>query len=207
MTTPKRGQPHAHIKQMSALARARPNQALSANSGPGLLDVLWCSGYLCWKSASVSLELFRSGFRPRNVMQTSRALVGCALLIGLTACAPVPKTNVAVSGGSSTASPSVLSTAGRAATKWEYQPGFQPTASSRELPVLVSWVGCASGATPADPQPSVKYSREHVSLTVWAIPPAGSAFECQGNPCVPLTIPLTEPLGSRDVAPGPADVR
>ena len=140
-------------------------------------------------------------------MQTSRALVACALLIGLAACAPVPKPNVAVSGGSSTASPPVLSTAGRAATKWEYQPGFQPTASSLELRVLVSWVGCASGATPADPQPAVTYSPEHVSLTVWAIPPAGSAFNCQGTPGVPLTIPLTEPLGSRDVVPGPGKVR
>lgn len=140
-------------------------------------------------------------------MQTSRALVGCALLIGLTACAPEPKPNVTVSGGSSTASPSALNTAGRAATKWEYQPGFQPTASSRELRVLVSWVHCASGATPADPQPSVKYSLEHVALTVWAIPPAGSAFECQGTPGVPLTIPLDEPLGSRDVVPGPGKVR
>ena len=153
------------------------------------------------------LELLSSGLRPRNMSWTSRALVGCALLVGLTACDPVPDPNVAVFGGSSTASPSVLSTAGRAATKWEYQPGFQPTASSRELRVLVSWVGCSSGAAPADPQPSVNYSLEHVSLTVWAIPPAGSAFDCQGNPRVPLTIPLTEPLGSRDVAPGPGDVR
>jgi len=140
-------------------------------------------------------------------LQTARALVGCALLIGLTACTGVPKPNVAGSGASSTASPSTLSTADRAATKWEYQPGFQPAASSRELRVLVSWAGCASGATPAESQPSVKYSLEHVSLTVWAIPPAGSAFRCQSNPRVPLTIPLTEPLGSRDVAPGPGDVR
>ena len=36
-------------------------------------------------------------------MQTSRSLVGCALLIGLTACAPVSKPNVAVSGSSVTA--------------------------------------------------------------------------------------------------------
>jgi hypothetical protein len=36
-------------------------------------------------------------------MQTSRAFVGCALLIGVTACAPVSKPNVAVSEGSSTA--------------------------------------------------------------------------------------------------------
>jgi len=36
-------------------------------------------------------------------MQTPRALVGCALLIGLTACAPVSKPNVAVSGSSVTA--------------------------------------------------------------------------------------------------------
>jgi len=140
-------------------------------------------------------------------MQTSRALVGCALLIGLTACTSVPKPSVAVSGGSSTASPSALNTAGRAATKWEYQPGFQPTASSRELHVLVSWVDCASGATPADPQPAVTYSPEHVSLTVWAIPPAGSAFNCQSNPLEPLMIALTEPLGSRDVVPGPGKVR
>ena len=135
-------------------------------------------------------------------MQTSGALVGCALLIGLTACAPVPQPHVAVPGGSPTASQSVLSTAGRAATTWEYQPGFAPTASSRELRVLVSWVGCASGATPRDPQSAVTYSPEHVSLTVWAIPPAGNAFDCQGNPRVPLTIPLDEPVGSRDVVPG-----
>jgi hypothetical protein len=140
-------------------------------------------------------------------MQTSRALVGCALLIGLTACAPEPKPNAAVAGGSSTASPSALSTARRAATKWEYQPGFEPTASSRELRVLVWWVGCSSGATPADPQPAVTYSLEHVALTVWAIPPAGSAFDCQGPPGLPLTIPLDEPLGSRDVVPGPGKVR
>jgi len=140
-------------------------------------------------------------------MPSTRALVGCVLLIGLTACAPQPKPNVTVSGGSSTASPPAQSTAGRAATKWEYQPGFEPTASSRELRVLVFWVGCASGAIPADPQSAVTYSPEHVALAVWAIPPAGRAFDCQGPPRLPLTIPLEEPLGSRDVVPGPGKVR
>jgi hypothetical protein len=161
------------------------------------------------RAASVLLEPIRSGWRLRLMMQTARAVVGCALLIGLSACTPTPKPNVVVSGGPSTAAPSALSTAGRAPAKWEYQPGFQPTASSHELRVLVSWVGCAAGASPTDPQPIVKFSPKQVSLTVWAIPPAGKAFACVGNSRsrVPLTIPLTEPLGPRDVVPGPGHVR
>ena len=148
-------------------------------------------------------------------MPTSRVLLTSALLIGLSACAQVSKPDVAATRSSPTASPSLRSTpspdvsgtAGRALARWTYQEGFQPTATSRELRVVVSWVGCASGAAPVDPQPIVKYSSKQVSVTVRAIPPAGNAFTCQGNLRTELTIPLTEPVGSRVVVPGPGRSR
>lgn len=137
------------------------------------------------------------------------------LLIGLSGCGQASTFEVPAPGGSPTASPSqpstpspdVPETGGRAIARWTYQEGFQPTATSRELRVHAAWVGCASGAAPVDPKPVVKYSSKRVSLTVWAIPPEGDAWTCQGNADVQLTIPLSEPVGSRPVVPGPGKAR
>lgn len=129
------------------------------------------------------------------------------LILGLSACTESASKGAASIADSSTASPLVVDTAGLAATTWEYQQGFEPTATSDELRVLVSWAGCASGAAPTDPRPAVRYSREHVSLTVWASPPEGTYFTCQGNAPAEVTVPLSEPLGARDVVPGPSKAR
>lgn len=61
------------------------------------------------------------------------------------------------------------------------------------------------GAQAEDALPVVEYGEDTVTLTVWAIPPAGDAFECPGNPPVTVTVTLAEPLGDREVVPGPED--
>lgn len=141
-------------------------------------------------------------------MRTTHALLVGGLLLALTACGeastPSPDSDATAS---TLATPSTVSTAGLSAMQWDYQQGFQPTAASRELRVVVSWIHCASGAAPVNPKPVVSFSQENVSLSVWATPPAGNAFDCQGNQRVNLTVPLTEPLGSRTVVQGATTLR
>jgi hypothetical protein len=155
-----------------------------------------------------------SGQRRSLMRTTSRVLLAGALLIGLSACAQPTgpegsgtKSSQTVSAAESRPSHDAPETTGRAMARWTYEEGFKPTATSWELRVRAMWVGCASGAAPVDPQPVVGYSSNEVSVAVWAIPPVGEAFTCQGNSSVKLRIPLKEPLGSRDVVPGPGQVR
>ncbi len=141
-------------------------------------------------------------------MRTTHALLVGGFLLGLVACGQASTPNPDSAATALTLkTPSTVSTSGLSAMQWDYQQGFQPTASSRELRVAVSWVGCASGAAPVNPKAVVSVSRENVSLSVWATPPAGNAFDCQGNQRVNLTVPLTEPLGSRTVVQGAATLR
>lgn len=91
---------------------------------------------------------------------------------------------------------------GREVAQWKLAPG-ELTPSDQEVDVLISWVTCTSAAKPRDPQAVLQYGEQDVTLTVWAVPPEGNAFECPANPWVPVTVQLDQPLGDRAIVPGP----
>jgi hypothetical protein len=72
------------------------------------------------------------------------------------------------------------------------------TADATEIHVLVHESGCAGGGSPASRllPPTVSYSEDSVTLTV-RVRGLGGIATCPGNPSLPVTIELPEPLGDR----------
>jgi len=155
------------------------------------------TGSMCGMGPSVGV------LGPR-FMRTRHALWTVAVVLLVTSCS---STGVKSSTMTSSSEPSVVDTTGLAAMHWEYRQGFQPAAATRELELNVHWVGCASGVAPVDPKPVVRLTPDHVYISVWAVPPAGRAFNCQSNKAVDISVSLSETLGSRDVAQGEATLR
>jgi len=79
--------------------------------------------------------------------------------------------------------------------------GLDPTATS--LPVLVSERQCTSARDPATylHEPVVVETDESVTV-YWTSTPAEGAQDCPGNPWVPRTLELAEPLGERVLLDG-----
>jgi hypothetical protein len=137
-------------------------------------------------------------------MTTKRlTLVAVALLLTLGACTDAPS-DPPPAGDAGVTPTAEVDTEGRKVAQWQFA-GQEPGPDDREFDVQVAWIACASGAKAEDPQPVVEYGEDTVTLTVWAIPPEGNAFECPGNPPVTVTVTLTEPLGDREVVPGPEE--
>jgi hypothetical protein len=82
-----------------------------------------------------------------------------------------------------------------------FDPEFPaPTASSTELHVLVEEVECSSSSSPASRllPPLVRYAEGRLDVEIRVRPVSGSVT-CPGNPRLPVTIVLPEPLGDRDI--------
>ncbi len=76
-----------------------------------------------------------------------------------------------------------------------------PDSSTRELHVFVTEGECADSSSPAGriQPPVVEYGNGTVTLTV-AVRFLGGIHGCPGNPSLPVTIVLPEPLGDRKLA-------
>jgi hypothetical protein len=83
---------------------------------------------------------------------------------------------------------------------WRLDPDFaEPTAESTEIHVLVTEQACASGSSPASRlvPPMVSYSSRELTIQM-GVRGLGMAT-CPGNPALPVTVVLPEPLGDRDL--------
>jgi hypothetical protein len=114
-----------------------------------------------------------------------------SVFVALTACA----------GDNASPKPSFV-VEGRKPVAWKLV-GPQPAAADTKITVEAAWRDCTGGSEPEDPQPAVAYFEDTISVTIWAIPPAGKNFTCQGNPSIPVTIDLSEPVGHRTIVQGP----
>jgi hypothetical protein len=81
-----------------------------------------------------------------------------------------------------------------------FDPARVPTADDHELHLIIVETACASGATPEGRilAPRVVYGPDAVLIEVTVRHRPGGQ-DCQGNPEHPLTIPLSERLGDRQV--------
>ncbi len=129
------------------------------------------------------------------------AWVAVTLLLSVGACADGLSSQTAEDEPGTTTTAEV-DTDGRKVAHWQFA-GKEPRPEDREFDVQVAWIACTGGAKAQDPQPVVEYGEDIAILTVWAIPPEGNAHTCQGNPPVTVTVTMTEPLGDREVVPGP----
>jgi hypothetical protein len=122
-------------------------------------------------------------------MRARVAVAAVILLFAVTSC-------------SDTSSPApTFDVDGRKPVAWKLV-GPQPASSDTKIKVEAAWIECTSGSEPDDPKPAIAYGENTISITIWAIPPAGDAFDCQGNPSIPVTISLNEPVGDRDIVQG-----
>jgi hypothetical protein len=87
---------------------------------------------------------------------------------------------------------------------WWLDPAFPaPGPDATELHALVLERACASGQ-PADgriAEPVIEYAEDVVTITI-GVRHAEGDQDCQGNPAVPLTVVLSEPLGDRTLLDG-----
>ncbi len=77
----------------------------------------------------------------------------------------------------------------------------KPAANSTEIHVLVEEEACSGGSSPASRllPPTVRYTEDSATLTV-RVRAVGGPAPCPGNPRLPVTIQLPEPLGDRELA-------
>jgi hypothetical protein len=89
-----------------------------------------------------------------------------------------------------------------AAATWTVAPNQEIDASTSELRLLVSRLGCNSGVTGEVQKPDVRVDDEQVVLTFAVEPDEPSSATCQGNDQVPYDVVLPEPLGDRSLVDG-----
>ncbi|QTV79195.1 hypothetical protein [Microbacterium sp. NIBRBAC000506063] len=85
---------------------------------------------------------------------------------------------------------------------WELRDAASVTASTTELEVLVTRLGCANGETGDVHVPQVSYENDRVIVRIDVEPLPSGAYNCQGNDAVPVTVSLSEPLGDRLLVDG-----
>jgi len=131
------------------------------------------------------------------VLRTARICIG--LLFLLTAC--------------SLASPSEQPTGSEpSAARWALVPSALPTASATSLETLVWEVGCSSGRDISDKilSPQIRYEADQITVTLWLepLPVLGpnEAFTCPLRAPTSFMVPLSEPLGDRQLVDGNEDV-
>ena len=86
---------------------------------------------------------------------------------------------------------------------WELADPAAVTASSRQVTLAVTRLGCASGYTGKVLQPKVTYEPERIVIQADVERLAGDGVQtCQGNPAVRITLGLSEPIGERQLVDG-----
>lgn len=72
------------------------------------------------------------------------------------------------------------------------------SADTTTIHIGVSRLGCAGGETGTVLQPEVMYEHDSIVIRTSVVSlPADGAYTCPGNDFVPITIRLSEPVGSR----------
>ena len=88
---------------------------------------------------------------------------------------------------------------------WRFDPAVPaPEPTSTSLRVLATERSCVDGREIGDRLlgPQVVMTADEVRVAFAAKPPPGQDFTCPGNPEIPLTVELPEPLGDRIVVEG-----
>lgn len=85
----------------------------------------------------------------------------------------------------------------RATAVWELAPQQQLDATSTEIAVLVTRLGCNSGVTGTVNEPTVELTETEAVITFTVSPGPPEAANCQGNDQVPYV--LTVPRGLDDL--------
>lgn len=104
--------------------------------------------------------------------------------------------------GDCSPSPVTLSSAGNA--DWWLDPDYPtPKSASTELHVLINETGCAGASSPESRllPPIVEYGANAVRIAV-NVRGVGGIATCPGNPALPATIVLPEPIGDRTLEGG-----
>jgi hypothetical protein len=83
--------------------------------------------------------------------------------------------------------------------RWWVAPGASLGPTSREVPIVVDEVACASGRS-AEGRIVVEvvYGSDAIDIAV-GVRPLGGDQECPSNPDTPFTVELSEPLGDRTI--------
>ncbi|MCX6521420.1 MAG: hypothetical protein NTZ21_12215 [Actinobacteria bacterium] len=83
--------------------------------------------------------------------------------------------------------------------RWWVAPGASLGPTSREVPIVVNEVACASGRS-AEGRIVVEvvYGSDAIDIEV-GVRTVGGDVECPSNPDTPFTVELTEPLGDRTI--------
>jgi hypothetical protein len=88
---------------------------------------------------------------------------------------------------------------------WILDPAFpEPGPDTTEIHVLVTERSCTGAAEIGDRLvgPEIRQTAHEVVVAFAVIPLEGGAFTCPGNPSLPVTVELDEPLGDRVLADG-----
>ena len=113
-----------------------------------------------------------------------RIVAGAALLL-LAACGSATDAGSGSSGDPAT---------------WELRQDV--TETNESLDIGVTRLGCASGVTGEVLEPRVTYEAERIVVEVDVALIGDGAHNCQGNDVVPVTVPLDEPVGQRQIVDG-----
>lgn len=81
-------------------------------------------------------------------------------------------------------------------------PAIEP--SSTSLEVVLNERECVGGQEIGDRLlgPQIVMTESQVFIAFAAEPPPGDAFDCPGNPDMPFTVELPEPIGDRELVEG-----
>lgn len=174
-----------------------PDRYVAAPTCPFLDSPHDCSGFMVLSAYHLrepTVETIR-----RTDVKTSIVLSAAIVLLALTAC--TGNSQQAVDPPVASSAPTV-DVEGRKPVAWKLA-GPKPAPDETRIEVQAAWIACTSGSRPEDPQPAVTYAETTISVTIWAIPPSGNAFTCQGNPSSTVIVKLDEPVGDRRIIQGP----
>ncbi|MEM7337482.1 MAG: hypothetical protein AAF467_02475 [Actinomycetota bacterium] len=96
-----------------------------------------------------------------------------------------------------------ISAVGLGPAEVAFDPENPPQPDDTELALLINEQACASGEAPIDREivPVITEAAESVTIVVLVAPVEGGA-DCPSNPWHPITVELSEPLGSRQLVDG-----
>lgn len=84
---------------------------------------------------------------------------------------------------------------------WQLSDPNAVSSSSEQLHIEVTRLDCSGGETGEVLEPQVTYEAEQIIIRVDVVPISGLQT-CPGNNAVPVTVQLTEPIGSRSLIDG-----
>lgn len=141
----------------------------------------------------------------------SRILLIVTFLLLVSACTSTSAPSSSEPPGSTQPQSTTTTTAPRPTepATWILDPAFdRPGSDTRDIAVLVTETGCASGQPPGDRllPPRIVYGIDSIEITFavtsqW-VPGSTVTMSCPQNPAVPYVVTLEEPLGRRELVDG-----